>query len=90
MTGESPEDLLFLCALQNSVKHGGVPQAGAVIGMVMSAHPELRSQAKEVASVISNALNAEAVPLVGEDMKKCFEWEFAIPPTRGDLEDAVF
>jgi glutamyl-tRNA synthetase len=56
MPGENPKDLLFLCALQNSVKHGGVPQAGAVIGMVMSAHPELRSRAKEVASLAKDAI----------------------------------
>ena len=34
----------------------GVPQAGAVIGMVMSAHPELRSRAKEVASLAKDAI----------------------------------
>jgi glutamyl-tRNA synthetase len=56
MPGENPKDLLFLCALQNSVKHGGVPQSGAVIGMVMSAHPELRSRAKEVASLAKDAI----------------------------------
>ena len=27
MAGEDPKELLFLCALQNAVKHGGVPQA---------------------------------------------------------------
>ena len=48
MAGDDPKEILFLCALQNAVKHGGVPQAGAVIGMVMGAHPELRSRAKEV------------------------------------------
>ncbi len=41
MAGDDPKEALFLCALQNAVKHGGVPQAGAVIGMVMGAHPEL-------------------------------------------------
>ena len=50
MAGDDPKELLFLCALQNAVKHGGVPQAGAVIGMVMGAHPELRSRAKDVAA----------------------------------------
>jgi glutamyl-tRNA synthetase len=61
MPGDNPQDLLFLCALQNSVKHGGVPQAGAVIGMVMSAHPELRSRAKEVASLAKDAIADVAV-----------------------------
>jgi glutamyl-tRNA synthetase len=56
MAGEDVKDLLFLCALQNSVKHGGVPQAGAVIGMVMSAHPEFRPRAKEVAVLAKDAI----------------------------------
>jgi len=56
MAGEDPKELLFLCALQNAVKHGGVPQAGAVIGMVMGAHPELRSRAKEVSGLAKEAI----------------------------------
>jgi len=56
MAGEVPKELLFLCALQNAVKHGGVPQAGAVIGMVMGAHPELRSKAKEVSALAKEAI----------------------------------
>jgi glutamyl-tRNA synthetase len=56
MAGDDPKELLFLCALQNAVKHGGVPQAGAVIGMVMGAHPELRSRAKEVSALARDAI----------------------------------
>ena len=56
MEGSDPKHLLFLCALQNAVKHGGVPQAGAVIGMVMGAHPELRSRAKEVSPLAKGAI----------------------------------
>lgn len=56
MAGEDPKELLFLCALQNAVKHGGVPQAGAVIGMVMGAHPELRNKAKEVSALAKEAI----------------------------------
>jgi glutamyl-tRNA synthetase len=56
MPGEDLKNILFLCALQNAVKHGGVPQAGAVVGMVMSAHPELRSRAKEVATLAKGAV----------------------------------
>ena len=40
MAGDDIRAALFLCALQNAVKHGGVPQSGAVIGMVMGAHPD--------------------------------------------------
>jgi glutamyl-tRNA synthetase len=56
MAGEDLRDLLFLCALQNAVKYGGVPQAGAVVGMVMSAHPEFRPRAKEVATLAKEAI----------------------------------
>jgi len=56
MDSDDPKTLLFLCALQNAVKHGGVPQAGAVIGMVMGAHPELRSRAKEVSGLAKEAI----------------------------------
>ncbi|HUW86081.1 MAG TPA: glutamate--tRNA ligase, partial [Methanoregula sp.] len=56
MAGEDPKDALFLCALQNAVKHGGVPQTGAVVGMVMSAHKEFRPRAKEVAALAKEAI----------------------------------
>jgi hypothetical protein len=51
---------------------------------------KVRSQAKEIRSVVGNALNAEVVPLAGEDMKKCFEWEFTMPATRGEMLDSVY
>jgi glutamyl-tRNA synthetase len=56
MAEDDPREALFLCALQNAVKHGGVPQTGAVIGMVMGAHPHLRSRAKEVALLAREAV----------------------------------
>lgn len=65
MAGDDPRDILFLCALQNAVKHGGVPQAGAVIGMVMGAHPELRSRAREISSLAKEAI-AEVAALTPE------------------------
>jgi len=66
MAGEDPKDILFLCALQNAVKHGGVPQAGAVVGMVMGAHPEFRPRAKEVAALAKEAI-ADVAALSSED-----------------------
>lgn len=59
-------ETLFLCALQNAVRHGGVPQAGAVIGMVMGGHPELRSRAKEV-SVLAEEAVARVAALSPEE-----------------------
>ena len=66
MAGEHPKELFFLCALQNAVKHGGVPQVGAVVGMVMGAHPEYRQRAKEVAALAKEAI-AEVGALSSED-----------------------
>ena len=66
MAGDDPKELLFLCALQNAVKHGGVPQPGAVIGMVMGSHPELRSRAKEVSALAKEAI-ADVAKLSPED-----------------------
>ena len=66
MAGEDLHETLFLCALQNAVKHGGVPQAGAVIGMVMGGHPELRSRAKEVSALARDAI-AEVARLSPEE-----------------------
>jgi len=69
MAGEDPRDILFLCALQNAVRHGGVPQAGAVVGMVMGAHPEFRPRAKEVADLAKEAI-ADVAALSSEDRVK--------------------
>jgi len=66
MSGEDLRDILFLCALQNAVKYGGVPQAGAVVGMVMSSHPEFRPRAKEVASLAKEAI-ADVAALSSEN-----------------------
>src|SRR5512136_1460797 len=66
MAGDDIRETLFLCALQNAVKHGGVPQAGAVIGMVMGGHPELRSRAKEV-SVLARDAIADVAALSPEE-----------------------
>jgi glutamyl-tRNA synthetase len=66
MAGEDLKNILFLCALQNAVKHGGVPQAGAVVGMVMSAHPEFRPRAKEVATLAKGAI-ADVAALSADD-----------------------
>ena len=83
MAGDDPKELLFLCALQNAVKHGGVPQAGAVVGMVMGAHPDLRPRAKEVAALAKEAI-ADVAALSTEDRVKKLQ---ALAP---DMYDALF
>ncbi len=45
----------------------------------------VRSQASELRAVLSSALCAELTPLRGEEMKKCFEWEYAIPGTAAGI-----
>ena len=46
---------------------------------------QAKKQVDEVRSTVANALNIEIVPLKGEDMKKCFKWERAIPPEPKDF-----
>jgi len=83
MAGEDPKELLFLCALQNAVKHGGVPQAGAVVGMVLGAHPEFRPRAKEVAALAKEAI-ADVAALSSEDRVRKLQ---ALAP---DMYEALF
>jgi hypothetical protein len=49
-----------------------------------------RSQAEELAVVVGSALSCEVVPLKGEDMKKCFWWDFFSPADSDELHDEVF
>ena len=72
MAGEDPRDLLLRCALANAVKHGGVPQAGAVIGMAMGANPDLRSRAKDVPALARDVI-AEVAALTPDQRKKKLE-----------------
>ncbi len=59
------KDLVYKYSLQNAVKHKGKAQNGAVIGLIMSSHPEFRKEAKEVSKVVGevvakiNAMNIE-------------------------------
>lgn len=49
----------------------------------------VRSQASELKTVLANALNVEVVPLSGDEMIKCFEWEKFYPATTQELEESV-
>jgi glutamyl-tRNA synthetase len=83
MAGDDPKELLFLCALQNAVKHGGVPQAGAVVGMVMGAHPEFRPRAKEVAALAKEAIADVAALSPADRVRK-------LQDLAPDMYDALF
>ncbi|MEW6328891.1 MAG: hypothetical protein AB1468_02115 [Candidatus Micrarchaeota archaeon] len=48
-----------------------------------------RIQANELRITVANALGAEVSVLNGEEMKRCFEWEFMMPPTPRELEESM-
>lgn len=56
MSDTNIRDDIYLFALQNAVKHKSVPRAGAILGSVMGAHPELRPQAKEINAMLPEIL----------------------------------
>ena len=66
MADSSLENDIYILALQNAVKNKAVPRAGAVLGSVMGAHPELRSQAKEIKALLP-AILAKVEALSPED-----------------------
>lgn len=51
------KDIVYKYALQNAVKHKKNAQNGAVIGSIMSNHPEYRSKAREVSKTVDEVLN---------------------------------
>ncbi|MBT8507471.1 glutamine--tRNA ligase [Methanomicrobiaceae archaeon CYW5] len=52
-----PKDFFYLHALRNAVEHNNVPRAGPVLGALMGAHPEFRSQAKELSGILQGVLS---------------------------------
>ena len=48
-----------------------------------------KNRAAELKTLLANALNVEISYLYGEDMKKCFEMEYMIPPTEKELKEFV-
>lgn len=40
----------------------------------------VKNQANEIKSTISTTLNAEVAVLTGDDMRRCFEWEYMLSP----------
>lgn len=51
------------------------------------AQTKSRSQANEIKAIFANALSARVSILRGEEMKKCFEWEYAIPETATEIKE---
>ena len=40
---------------------------------------KVRQQAAEIKTVVSSTLDTEVSQLTGDDMKRCFEWEYMLP-----------
>ncbi|HIE31786.1 MAG TPA: glutamate--tRNA ligase, partial [Methanosarcinales archaeon] len=57
MESDETRELIEKYALQNAVKYGKAPKAGAVLGKVLGEHPNLRKDAKRVASLVDEVLS---------------------------------
>ena len=66
------EKLVKKYALANAVNHRGQAQTGAVMGLVMSKHPELRKEAGKVSKVIAEMV-AEINQLPPQDQQAMLE-----------------
>lgn len=53
---DDTEKLIYKYALLNAVKHKGRAQSGAVVGVVMGSHPELRKDSKEIVGLTSKII----------------------------------
>ena len=60
---------IYVLALGNAVKHKTVPRAGAILGSVMGAHPELRAKAQEISALLPEIL-AEVAALSIEEREQ--------------------
>jgi hypothetical protein len=72
-TGEKPTALMTF--IQTTAK-------GATKDAAMAA---VRQNVSEIRTAVGTALNVEVAPLMGEDLKRCFDWEYALPPTIKEL-----
>ncbi|HQD26705.1 MAG TPA: glutamate--tRNA ligase [Methanoculleus thermophilus] len=68
----SLEDLLYIYALQNAVKHESAPKSGTVIGTVLGKHPEFRSRARELGPIAGKVI-AEVAAMTPAERKSRLE-----------------
>lgn len=61
--------ILLSAALQNAVRHKSVPAPGAVMGVVMGGHPELRSRSGELKGLLGEVI-AEVASLSHEQQEE--------------------
>lgn len=71
---ENLKELACKYALQNAVKHKGKAQNGAVIGLIMSSHPEFRKEAKEVSETVGEVVAKINSISHGEQKKELEKW----------------
>jgi len=50
---------------------------------------KVKQQATELKTVISSTLDTEVMPLAGDDMKRCFEWEYMLPG-KSQIEEFLY
>lgn len=77
-SGEKPMDILYyvMTTAQGTSREQAIDKA--------------KIQGKELKSTLANALNVEVYSLTGEDMKRCFEWEYTLPVSQQELEEQTF
>jgi len=56
-------------ALLNAIKHDGKAEAGAVIGRILGAHPELRQRAADIRSLVSRVVEQVNTMSLAEQLK---------------------
>lgn len=77
-TGERPLEMVFYLSTTAS----GLTKEEAIT--------QARAQGDELSVVVGSALSCEIVPLSGEEMKRCFWWDFFGPADTEDLRDQMF
>jgi hypothetical protein len=48
-----------------------------------------KQQAAELKTMIAGTMDSEVIPLCGDDIKRCFEWEFILPE-KGHTDDFLY
>jgi hypothetical protein len=74
-TGERPMGMISYIMVTGN---GVTKDAGVAVA---------KNRAAEVKTLFANALNVEVDYLYGDDMKRCFEMEFVIPPTTKAMKE---
>lgn len=76
--GEKPLEVVFYLSTTGS----GITKEEAL--------SRARSQARELSAVVGSSLSCEVEVLKGEEMKKCFWWDFFGPADADELSDETF